>query len=565
MKSDAPLWVSLDDDDQSPELAPRLRASSNPLTIQRLSDRRLSSIEDHLLAARMTGSASVLSPSAWTMDEIAGPNISDKRTVRSLALMAANAYIMERGTEDWEDVKKPFNYSQRFGWEGDGLRGHIYADKGNSTIVISLKGTSPALFDGAETTTNDKENDNLFFSCCCAQGGQYFWRQVCDCYSSTYTCNSTCLVEALRDENRYYRAAIELYTNVTEIYPHSDVWLTGHSLGGAVSSLLGLTFGLPVVTFEAPPEALPATRLGLPAPPGTKPGAHQTRDYTGAYHFGQTADPIFMGTCNGATSVCTLGGYAMESMCHTGKSCVYDTVEDKGWRVGIGNHKIRTVISTVIDEYDDVPDCVPEKECLDCVLWKFFESNGTEPGGTTTMTTSTTSSPTRTRTSTCQTPGWWGCLDETTTTSMVSTITSETSTTSTSTCKTPGWFGCKDPTTTTEATTSGPTTTPPPTLTTTESLTTSTSSCRNPGWFGCRDPTGTTTATIPPSTTTSHPSTECEHTCTSPAWFGLICQDPSPTSETSAVHDPCRCIEPGWFGSCRKWEWESGERIKDEM
>ncbi|KAK2765140.1 putative lipase atg15 [Arachnomyces sp. PD_36] len=568
VKPDEPLWIASDDDKQEMELSPTLTASSNPLSIERLSDRSLSTIEDHLLTARMSGSASILSPSDWTTDEVVGPNITDKETVRSLAWMSANAYIMERGTENWEDVKTPFNYSQRFGWENDGLRGHIYADKGNSTIIVALKGTSPALFDGSETTTNDKENDNLFFSCCCAQGGQYFWRQVCDCYSSTYTCDSTCLAKALRAENRYYRAAIELYTNVTEIYPHSEVWLTGHSLGGSVSSLLGLTFGLPVVTFEAPPEALAASRLGLPSPPGTNPWAHQTRNNTGAYHFGQTADPIFMGTCNGVTSICTLGGYAMESMCHTGQTCVYDTVEDKGWRVGIGNHQIRTVISTVIDVYDDVPACAQEKECVDCALWKFFEGNGTDPTGTTT-TAPSTSSFTKTRTSTCQTPGWWGCLDETTTTSMGSTTTSEVSTTSTSTstCKTPGWFGCNDPTTTTTAT-SAPSTTPPPTLTTDPptTSTSTTSSCRDPGWFGCRDPTSTTTTTtITPTSTASPPSTKCQHTCTSPAWFGLICRDPSPTSEPPTGRDRCRCVERGWFGGCRKWEWETGERIKDEM
>ena len=42
--------------------------------------------------------------------------------------------------------------------------------------------------------------------------------------------------------------------------------LTGHSLGGALASLLGATFGVPVVAFEAPGEKLAATRLHLPTP-----------------------------------------------------------------------------------------------------------------------------------------------------------------------------------------------------------------------------------------------------------------------------------------------------------
>lgn len=415
------------------------------------------------------------------MDTIAGPNITQKESVLTFAKMARNDYIEDPGTDDWEDISGPFNHSRKFGWEGDGLRGHIYADKKNSTIVISLKGTSPALFDGAETTANDKINDNLLFSCCCGQGGSYLWRQVCDCQKSPYTANLTCIVEAMTNENRYYQAAIDLYSNVTEIYPDANVWLTGHSLGGAVTSLLSLTFGLPVVTFEAVPDALPASRLGLPSPPGHDPRLPQSRQYTGAYHFGHTADPVYMGTCNGVSSVCTWGGYAMESACHTGQMCVYDTVADKGWRVAIGTHRIKEVISDVIESYDNVASCAPEEECYDCELWKFFRSNGSEI--TTTTTTTSTSEPTSTRTSTCKTPGWWGCLDKTTTT------TTESETSTSTTCRTPGWFGCKDPTTTTAAT-------PEPTITTTEpEPTATTTTCTTPGWFGCRDPTSTVAAT----------------------------------------------------------------------
>ena len=383
------------------------------------------------------------------MDALPGPNVTDKESVLTFAKMTQNDYVEEPGADDWEDINGPFNHSLSFGWQGDGLRGHIYADKDNSTVVISLKGTSPALFDGAGTTTNDKINDNLLFSCCCGQGGSYLWRQVCDCQKSPYTANLTCIVDAMTNENRYYRSAIDLYTNVTAVYPKANVWLTGHSLGGAVTSLLGLTFGLPVVTFEAVPEALPAARLGLPSPPGSDPRLPQKRQHTGAYHFGHTADPVYMGTCNGVSSVCTWGGYAMESACHSGQMCVYDTVGDKGWRVGLGTHRIKAVISDVISTYDDVPTCAPEEECYDCELWKFFHSNGSEITTTTSMTSTTSSSSTPTSTSTCKTPGWWGCRDPTSTSTITTTSPTSSPTptsTSTTTCKTPGWFGCKDPT-----------------------------------------------------------------------------------------------------------------------
>lgn len=501
----------------------RLKARSRGDTIERMVDRRPAVVDPLVAASRRNGYAAVLDASAWTMDEVPSPDITDKATVLSLAYMAADAYVEREGDYEWEEVGSHFNRSDDFGWETDGLRGHIWMDDTNSTVVIGLKGTSAAVFDGEGTTTNDKINDNLFFSCCCAQQGQWSWHQVCDCATGTYACNNTCVKEAIMDEHRYYTAARELYSNVTERYPDATIWLTGHSLGGAITSLLGLTYGLPAVTFEAVPEALAASRLGLPVPPGADHDAPQTRKFTGSYHFGHTADPVYIGTCNGATATCSFAGYAMESMCHTGRECVYDVVADKGWRVGIGTHKIRSVISDVILKYDDVPECHFTPECRDCGQWKMYESNGTDT--TTTLSQPSSTTRTRTRTTTCKTPGWWGCLDEMTTTTGESAP--STSWTSTSTCQTPGWFGCKDKTTTTEDITSTqqmvPTTSPSTT-------------CETPGRFwGCRDEVLSTTsshstATPPPITsapdrtqplvTNAPVATSCQHR----NWLG-ICKD----------------------------------------
>ncbi|KAF2654524.1 alpha/beta-hydrolase, partial [Lophiostoma macrostomum CBS 122681] len=438
----APVWMAEADDASDRERVPPLRVKAEDMSIQRLVDRSRDTIDGILDWGRRKGQAVQLAAEDWTIDEIPGPNVSDKETVLSFARMASNAYILEPNTGEWEDVGGGFNYTEDFGWESDGLRGHIFADTENSTVVIGLKGTSPAVFDGSETTTNDKINDNLFFSCCCGQGGQYLWRQVCDCQTSTYQCNSTCLVTALQEKNRYYYAARDLYHNVTALYPDAEVWMAGHSLGGSVSSFLGLTYGHPALTFEAVPEAMPASRLGLPVPPGHQIGSLQSRKLTGGFHFGHTADPVYMGQCNTASSSCTFGGYAMQSVCHTGFKCVYDTVADLGWRVGIGTHKIVGVIKDVIEKYDTPPKCEQYVDCTDCFPWEFFESNGTEPTSTSTSLATSTSTTSRTRTETCKTPGWWGCLDETTTTIGFKTSTSSSSSSS-STCKTPGWFGCR--------------------------------------------------------------------------------------------------------------------------
>jgi len=566
------------------EAAPeKLTIQASSLDIERMAKRRQSDINNLLEYASIHGEPMDLPSTAWTEDRVAGPNISDKHTVITFAKMAANAYYLDPSDSNWRDVKGGFNYTDDFGWEADGLRGHIFADETNSTVVIGLKGTSPAVFDGIDTTGNDKLNDNLFGSCCCGQGGQILWKSVCDCMTGTYSCNNTCLVKSLRQKSHYYWAVRDLYHNVTERYPSSDVWLTGHSLGGVVSSLLGLTYGLPTITFEAFPDALAASRLGLPTPPGYKIGAHQSRSNLGIYHFGHTADPIFMGTCNSASSFCTIAGYAFQGLCHTGQTCIYDTVGDLGWRVGVGTHKIVNVIHDVLEKYDTVPGPGTDVDCQDCYNWKFYESNGTE--STTTATSSSTStSTTRTRTETCKTPGWWGCLDESTTTGPTTTTTtssstsSSTSSTSTSTCKTPGWFGCKDPITTTSSSTITTTTTTAPGSTVPTTITSSsTTTCKTPGYFfGCDDVTTTTSATPKPTSTSSsakktHTATATDD-CKSREWFGFICVDPSPT--TASLHSSTsappsartrHCVSRHWYGSCKQWRMEDAWEIKEDL
>lgn len=541
--------------------------------MQRLKDRRPAVVDPMIRAAREEGEVWASSPSAWTIDDIPGPNVSDKMTVIALARMAQAAYVLEPDTTHWQNISE-FHNSTDFGWESDGLRGHVWANDKNSTIIISMKGTTMAVFDGAETSTQDKENDNLFFSCCCGQQGQLTWRKVCDCATGTYSCNSTCVTKHLKQEHRYYTAAKELYTNVTELYPEANVWVSGHSLGGAVSSLLGMTYGLPTITFESPPENLAAKRLGLPLPPpiGSDPDAPRKRGYTGTYHIGHTADPLFLGTCNGITSLCSFAGYAMETACHAGKECVYDVVGDEGRRVSLTSHSIKAVIEEVLLKYDKVPECVTTPECVDCPLWKFYESNSSE---TTTSRTSS-ASRTRTRTETCKTPGWWGCLDETTTSGAVITTSLPTTTTLTSTthsCETPGWFGCNDKTTTTKSHTTAPVTT------TSKTYEPTSTTCATPGWWGCRDETTHTRKhsktvepeppiTSPPSppTTTAEPTgTESSSTtCTEKQWFGLICVDPSPddakptTTATKIPEAPEKkmvCKQRGVMGLyCKEWE-----------
>ena len=141
-----------------------------------------------------------------------------------------------------------------------------------------------------------------------------------------------------------------MINNLTALYPHANIWLIGHSLGGGLASLLGTTFGLPAVAFESPGERLAALRLHLPmpAPPNeTNPGSIYGR--TPVTHVYHNADPIPQGACTGVGSPCAQGGYALETRCHLGKSIVYDTVGKLGWKVDIRKHVIKEVITHVIE------------------------------------------------------------------------------------------------------------------------------------------------------------------------------------------------------------------------
>ena len=121
VRPDTPIWIDKNEDSESISLS-RLRVRSRGLQIQRLADRELPTIYDYLEAARYTGDAVTLSSDAWTMDEVLAPNVTDKETVLNFAIMAANDYEEHPGEGQWEDITGPFNYSQSFGWESDGLR-----------------------------------------------------------------------------------------------------------------------------------------------------------------------------------------------------------------------------------------------------------------------------------------------------------------------------------------------------------------------------------------------------------------------------------------------------------
>ncbi|KAF9586619.1 putative lipase atg15 [Lunasporangiospora selenospora] len=304
-------------------------------------------------------------PESYTKDLIRGPDVMDKDTLVQLAMMNYNSYT-EVGSPGWYDLEDNWGVNSTFGWEEDGVRGHVFVSKDNSTLIIAIKGTSAAVLGGGgDTAARDKVNDNLLFSCCCAKV-DVTWKAVCDCSTGSNRCDQRCIENSVNSDDAYYNIAMSILWTVQDQYPEADVWLTGHSLGGGLSSLLGLTFGVPTVTFEVPGDRLAAQRLHLPGPP-----AINWYDLP-LYHVGHTADPIFQGVCNGPWSSCYYSGFALESKCHTGRTCVYDPVKEDNWKIDIRRHRLADTIEGVL-KVKTVPECKPESKCVDCDTWEFVD------------------------------------------------------------------------------------------------------------------------------------------------------------------------------------------------
>ncbi|KAJ4480640.1 Alpha/Beta hydrolase protein [Lentinula edodes] len=362
---------------------------------------------------------------SWDIIHLDGPDVRDINTLAQLARMSGNAYVLGPSGKNWYELDGAWNISFPFGYEDaqDGFRGHVFLSSDNSTIVLAIKGTTLQ----GPTSKKDKFNDNLLFSCCCARVDfSWIFHQVCDCYSGSWKCDNTCLSNALVEDSMFYTIGVNLVNDLRTLYPNANLWLVGHSLGGALASLLGSTFGLPAIAFESPGERLAAERLGLPMPPAPIGPTESQMSSSGensiipslspVVHVYHTADPIPQGTCTGPFSPCSQAGYALETHCHLGKSIVFDTVTEFGWRVDIRRHPIREVVGVMetwgqeeASEEDDeeeywrnandmeerksrsnsgkrrrsrqVPEAKEEIDCVDCFKWEFgseFKDKGFE-------------------------------------------------------------------------------------------------------------------------------------------------------------------------------------------
>lgn len=319
------------------------------------------------------------------------PRPDDHETVKSFAIIAANTYQEDRGR--WRNLTD-YGAIDEFGWEGDGLRGHIFGTADESVLVISFKGTS-TIFSGGDTASMDKYMDNLMFSCCCARV-DVSWTPVCGCFLGEHRCNDGCLQETLRQKNdilppSYFDQAEAIVRLVRQRYPSSQtqLWFAGHSLGGAIAALMAVRFpGSAAITWESPGAVLYGSRLGLHGYPvglirwEEGGGGHQFEDPEAdmsaypIWNFGLSSDPIFMGTCKGVSSGCYYSGYAMETKCRHGLSCLFNLTDWK--RNDLGTHRIDWILENVLSNPQNypLPQCLPQPGCSECKSWKFRREQG---------------------------------------------------------------------------------------------------------------------------------------------------------------------------------------------
>ena len=116
--------------------------------------------------------------------------------------------------------------SQSFpiGWENpiDGFRGHVFANPSNTTVVLSIKGTTLS----GPTSKADRLNDNLMFSCCCARVDiTWVLRTVCDCYAKHQHCDNTCLENSLVKDSLFYNIGLVCASNFRYLPGEADlIW-----------------------------------------------------------------------------------------------------------------------------------------------------------------------------------------------------------------------------------------------------------------------------------------------------------------------------------------------------
>lgn len=302
-------------------------------------------------------------------------NILTYDSVRMLAIMSYDVYFHKNSTQ-WWDVK--LNTTVDLSRTEDSVHAYLFSDENYNTNVVAFKGTTiywdtPNLYFTPRVTT-DKLNDNLYFSCCYYAESSIFDKDDCICTETPGSCDlspfqkscyKTCYRNSTNFEWNYLNISKTIVESVVNFIPQDKeiTLFTGHSLGGFLSTMMGIVYNKHVVTFESPGGKHYLDLVGLD---------YTEKQLDNIYHFGHNADPVFTGRCNGIFSWCYLGGYIMNTKCHIGNVCEYDSIGKLNMKESIYRHRIKDVITQVIEQWNEtLPECEQRRNCIDCDEWTF--------------------------------------------------------------------------------------------------------------------------------------------------------------------------------------------------
>lgn len=296
------------------------------------------------------------------------PDVYDRNTVSLLAALASNAYEA-RGSSDWIEVPGigESEYAEPFGWDlGNTLRGYVFSNLYNQ-VIVAFKGTDIPVW--TDTGSNDVYEDFLMFSCC-AEPSNFHEGCGCDRHvpggSHRRVCNVHCVVDCLIEHRTsYFDMALQVFASVKQEYHESaEYYFTGHSLGGAIASLMSAATNYPAVTFETPPDWNYAWLSSLNV-------SGEANAHLPIFQFGNNRDSIFVG--GSECIACSMTGSPIKTKCHVGYTCVWD-LSDVGVPLSpVYFHHMSTVIQVIDNESRELPTCIAETACIDCEewLWEF--------------------------------------------------------------------------------------------------------------------------------------------------------------------------------------------------
>jgi lipase ATG15 len=294
----------------------------------------------------------------------------DYQNVYNMFLMSYNTYYKINET-DWNEVPYDPSYPINDTTDTTRIKGYVFSNSDNSLIFIVFKGTTLFSFKDTKTSKNDKFNDNLFYSCCYykqhALFNEHVNRSSCEntILQNETTCFNQCYQDSLGIELNYLvsgKKIIEIFKNQKIIdFEKSKVVFVGYSLGGIIASYLGVLFNKQVITFETPGNRHYFDMINL----------NYKNHQNNIFNFAHNSDTIVNGNCG---NLCWIFGYNMNTKCHIGKSCMYDSRTKLKLSESINYHRLTYMYSNILPQWEnDLPICSEYETCSEnCQNWNYI-------------------------------------------------------------------------------------------------------------------------------------------------------------------------------------------------